>query len=96
VGSRLLRAADEYKGVYDDYYPKASDTSSKLGSDYLSSHRGTADNYANGAYIAAVIFGILILMTGGWWLATVQASHVSKKLRGQRVLAKTCGRHSTC
>jgi uncharacterized membrane protein len=37
-----------------------------LGSNYLSSHRGTADNYANGAYIAAVVFGILILMMGTW------------------------------
>jgi hypothetical protein len=66
IGARLLRAADEYKGMYDDYYPKASDTSSMLGSNYLSSHRGTADNYANGAYIAAVVFGILILMMGTW------------------------------
>lgn len=63
IGARLLRAADNLKGMYDQASSATNDVMSQLYGDYQST-KATMDTVASGSYYACIIFGILLLLLG--------------------------------
>jgi ABC-type uncharacterized transport system YnjBCD permease subunit len=63
IGARLLRAADNLKGMYDQASSTSNDVMSQIYGNYHTT-MATMDTVAFGSYYLCIIFGILLLLLG--------------------------------